>query len=333
MAKFSNFSNLYILFRAVSTVIAEQDTRIEEIINSSFISTAKGSRLDDKARDFGISRLRGTYAIGTCLCKGPSTNLPTGTILQSSDQLLQFKISNTISLPAAIETPIVIEALTTGEAYNLSQGSVLYSNLFPSHTFTIGKYRDPISRVAIGSLSNGSSIESDDDFRNRIKATFSGNLTQKGTLSYIREEVRKLPFISRVYIKEHQPVTGYFSVFVDITDSESIKVITNLIREIKPIGTAFLVRPIRTKPIDVSLEIVVSSSYASTISASIRESLSNYFSNLGLDDTVDPSDINNAARKVLGVNKVKVLSPALPIFPTSSLISDMGTLDISIRVV
>lgn len=333
MAKFSNFSNLYILFRAVSIVIAEQDVRINEIVDSSFISTAKGSRLDDRARDFALYRLRGTYSTGACLCKGPNTSIPQGTILQSSDQSLQFKVSNTISLPSSIETPISIEALSIGDSYNLSQGSVLYSNLFPSHSFVIGRYRDPISKVAVGSLSNGTSIEKDEEFRNRIKATLSGKLSQKGTIAAIREEVRKLPFISRVYVKEHQPVTGYFTVFIDVTDSESIKIVTSLLREIKPIGTAFLVRPIKTRPIDVSLEVVVSSSYASSISSSIKEALASYFSNLGLEDVVEPSDINNTARRVTGVNKVKVVSPSLPIYPSASLISDMGSLDISIRVV
>jgi hypothetical protein len=330
MAKFSSYSNLYILFRSIATVLVEQDVRLKEVIDNSFISTASGSNLDARAADFNIFRLRGTFTTGSCLVKGPATLIPKGTVLYSSDQLLQYEIYSDLKL-TSLEAPSLIKALGIGEEYNLPQGSFLYSNLFPSHSFVIGRYRDPITKLPIGSLSHGSNKETDSEFRSRIRSLISGGFSNHGTPSSITQEITKLPFISRVFIKEHTPVTGYFTVFVDITDSQLIKEVDYLIRKIKPVGTAFLIRPLRTRPIDISIEIVLGGYSDSSITDRAKRVLSSYFSSLPLGSEVNPLYIRDALVAAIPMKSLSISKPSLPIQLSNESVADLGKVDISIR--
>jgi uncharacterized phage protein gp47/JayE len=333
MAKFSSYSNLYILFRAIATVVVEQDVRLKEIIDSSFISTATGSYLDRRAADFGMYRLKGSYTTGSVLVKGPSVALSRGTILYTSDQTYQYEVGSSVTIPSTIEAVLTIKALGIGGEYNLPQGTFLYSNLYPNHSFVVGRYRDPITRVVVGSLSNGSSVESDSEFRSRIGSKLSGGLSQTGTIRSIREELLKLPYLTRVYIKEHTPITGYFTIFIDTQDSELIKTISSLVQSIKPIGVAFLVRPLRTKAIDVSVEVIVNNYQEGSISTVINRTLSSYFSSLSLGASINPTYIRDALISIPSINSVLVTKPSLPISLPTQAVADLGKVDISIRTI
>lgn len=331
MAKFSNFSNLYILFRSVATVIVEQDVRLKEIIANSFVSTAIGSALDNRAMDFNIKRLTGSFSSGSCLVKGPAILIPKNTILYSSDQTIQYETYSDLKTNT-LEASLTIRALGIGSDYNLPQGTYLYSNLFPAHSFVVGRYRDPITKIPIGSLSNGSNRETDSEFRSRIRSLLSGGFTRNGTLYNLNLEISKLPYISRVFIKEHQPVTGYFTVFIDVQDAELIKQVDSLVKSIKPVGVAFLIKPLRTKPIDVSIEVTLKGYSDPSLATSIKTTLSSYFSNLPLGAKVDPVLIRDALILNTSVTSLSISKPQSSIQLSNDSIADLGKVDIAIRI-
>lgn len=325
LAKFSPYSNVYALFRSISSVLAEQDTRLNNSSKESFISTATGSNLDRKAADFALYRLAGSKASGSILVKANRTGrLLKGTILNLPSRSLQYKVLSDINLRPG-EALGKVEAVSEGSEYNLIQGSKLYSVTFSDIDITVGYTRNAITGQAVGSISGGSLTETDSEFRSRILSNLRKKDRYLGTLSSLREEILKLPYVSKVFIANHKPVTGYFTVYVDNRDSKNLNYISLLIESIKPVGTLFLLKPLVLKPISIRVECPVERS-----TNNLKESISNvvveYVEQLSMGNEFNISDLNHLLSQVNP--KAKVVSPATNINPTDDSVISISSLTV-----
>jgi uncharacterized phage protein gp47/JayE len=327
MAPFLKFSNLYALFRAVSSVITEQDAKIQNLSNEAFIYTATKDFLDRKAMDYGILRLDGTKAVGSILIKGPRTTIPKGLILDTPNQYLQYETIESTTSFNDVEIPIRIMSLARTSQANLPSGTRLYTSLFPSHSFTVGAYRDG-SSVAQRGFTGGSELETDDEFRDRILSIIKGPNT--GTISAIRNSLKTLPFLERVYIEEHSPVSGYFTVATDITDLENINQMKELINQIKPIGISYKIRTLSSQIVDINIRLKLNSlSQTSTIDSQIKTNLRTLNRVFIPNQSLTKDMISGIVLQVPGVQGLDILAPIYDVTPSNGNLLQIDKVDIN----
>lgn len=327
MASFLRYSNLHILFRAIASVISELEVKLQNIENESYIRTATKDYLDRRGKDYGVFRLNGTKAVGSVLVKGPRINLPKGIILDTPNQSIQYETTQSITTFEEIEMPISIISLSRSSLANLPSGTRLYTPLFPLHSFTIGKYRDGLG-IPQGGLVGGSEVETDDSYRDNILRNIKGPNT--GTIASILSSLRSLPFIEKVYIEEHSPVSGYFTVVTDITDMENINQMKELINQVKPIGVSYMIRTLSSQLVDINLKLKITSlTLTSSIDTKLKTDLRSLNSSFKPNQSLTRETISGIVLQVPGVVGLDIVSPLQDISPSSGNLLQVDKVDIS----
>lgn len=319
LASFTQYSNIYIIFRAVASIISDQYTYLNNVILNSTILSATGLNLDDRAKEYNLFRLPGSYATGYIYCTSPTNiTLPINTIFSAPNSTYQFQTTQSYSITTS-GTFVSIQSLSPTEAANIANGVVLTSSLYPSIKAVVGNTLD-INGLPTGSLLGGVSPELDYAFRQRILGYL--NTLQKGTLSTITNTLQNFG-INIFYIKESYPVTGYFTIYIDTTNQSILDSIENNIILIKPIGTSFELKGISYTYIDLTFAVTVSSlTLASTISDSIKTNCYNYASSLTLNQNVYPVNFAVVCSNIVGVTSIRLTDPTASIIVpnTDSLI-------------
>lgn len=325
---FAPYTNLYAIFRAFSSVITEQEFSLARFKDLLYINSSNGVDLDTKARDYDLYRLRGSLSKGFVLVSGYPVNISKGTILTSSSRGLEYELTTDVSVVDGSEIPVGIKSISYSELTNLEAGSVLYSSLFPSHTFIVGKYRDTVTNKPIMNLSGGSGIESDQDLRSRILTRIKG--TEYGTKLAIEQAVKKLDSVNQCYIYESTPMTGYFTVYIDSSDLEVLSEVKREINKYKPIGVRYEVKVISYTPIDVYMQVKLNNlQAASSISSLIKGNLSILSSSLKPGETLYKSHIMQQASRANGVREIIVTSPSTDIIPKNNSLVRIDNVNLS----
>jgi uncharacterized phage protein gp47/JayE len=318
LANFAPYSNTYALFRAIGSILSEQDTRLSNATEESFLLTATGRNLDRKAEDFGLYRLTGSKSKGSILVKASRDgSLLKGTILNTASNAIQFEVISDINYKAG-EVVGRVQAISNGSLYNLQPGTKLYSSTYDVD-ITVGYSRDPITGNALGSLEGGGTAETDEEFRTRILSSIRKKDRYLGTSNSIKEELLKLPYVTKVFILNHKPVSGYFTVYVDNRDSKNLNYIGLIIESIKPVGSLFILKPLSINSLSIRIEGEFSSSSEETRSL-ITETAYDYVNNLSIGQTFSVAELQ---RRLYQINsRVKLVSPTVDIKPdTESLLS------------
>lgn len=326
LANFAPYSNTYALLRSIASVLTEQDTRLSNSIDESFISTATGSNLDRRAADFGLYRIAGSKSKGSILIKSNrELSIKRGTILTNSSSSLQYEVLLDITVKVG-ESSGKISSLGYGYINNLTAGTRLYSSIYDLE-ITVGYSRDVITGRALGDLSGGKSQETDDEFRKRILSSIRRTGSNLGALSYIKEQLLLLPYVTKVFIYNHKPVPGYFSVFVDTRDSKQINSIELLLNSIKPVGSLALVKPLKLVSLSIRIECEdVSANNAQSIKSSMTEAISSYVSSLSLGEPLVLQELKNICYQVH--SKSKVISPVTDVATDSESLLSLSSLQV-----
>jgi len=316
LSRFNPYSNLYIIFRAISSVITEQDSKLRNIYNEAFIKTATKEYLDRKGRDYGVYRLDGSVGYGSVLVKGTKTNIPKGLILETPNQYLQYETTESITSFEDIELPIKVMSLARASQANISPGTFLYSSLFPNHSFIVGRYRDN-DGVVKGGINGADDKEDDEQYRARILSLIKGPNT--GTVDAIYNSLKTLPFINRVYIEEHSPVSGYFTIVTDITDRVNLNKITDVINRVKPIGVSFRIRSLTIETVDINLRVkVISLDNISLIDNQIKVELKKLNNVLTPNQSLSKDSLSGILYQIPYIQSVDILSPLYNVSPSVS---------------
>lgn len=314
LANFNPFSNVGAIITSIATVINSQDNVLDEIYASLFLDTTANVSLDNRGLDFGLTRLEGRRATGSILLTNLTRDLPAGTILTDPSTRNQYTVLSNISASnLGAEVIGVIEANAAGAQYNAAPGTRLVSSLYPSVSIAVGRQRSNVTNAIEGSLTNGINRESDEEFRFRIRqfVRTQGQATPQSITNFIDG----ISGTGRIFLVEHVPITGYFTVFIESRDAKVMEEVERSLDLVKPAGVVGLVKSLEQRNIDITAIITVGDTLEiSRIRQDLRAELTQYMTGLTIADTVSIGSISRVINNVDGVFS-SVLS-----FPSSNII-------------
>lgn len=308
LAEFKDYSNIYIIFRSIANLLVEQSSQLEEEKDQNFLSKASGFELDRFGLLYGKVRDEGQYARGFVLAKSTSKSqeLEAGIILTTADGNSQFTLEQDIVLRDNLELPISVKSTVRTSESNLPSGTRLYSSFYNDVEFIVGKYRNNLSTPVIG-LTGGKLAENDLLFKDRLILHLS-NL-EKGTLNAIRSEVLSQG-LTKVFILEQVPVTGYITIYVNTTNQEKINSLYTFVDEVKPAGLAYNIEPVKYVTVDLNINIrVVTGSDIDNTIAQIRTEIYESVDNLEMGESLSMSLLLSLVLNVSGVSTANVTNP------------------------
>lgn len=311
LSNFSPYSNVYILYRAVAIALVEQDSIIDGMVSGFHLATATGADLDKRANDYGLTRLSGSGAKGWVLAKSTeSVLLQAGTLLTDPTARYQYEVKEKVYVGVGVEVPIYVQSTSGTANSNLPAGTNLTSSFYPSMTFVVGRYRNTSTDGTVGEVGGGTDREDDASLRSRLLQHLKNRSTSNKDSIYLA--VRSVPGISRVILVEHDPITGYFTVYVDTNDSTLLNTVRNVVDKVKAAGVSHLVRPLIPTPINIEISVLGDRDIDSDV---LRANIVSLIEGTPPTNTIYLDSIRAAALKVSGVVKVISITPNTDILP------------------
>jgi uncharacterized phage protein gp47/JayE len=292
LSNFSPYSNVYILYRAVAIAIAEQDSLIEGMVSGFHLATATGMNLDKRANDYGLTRLAG------------------GVLLTDPTSRYQYEVKEKVYVGVGVEIPIYIQSTSGTASSDLPSGTYLTSSFYPSMSFVVGRYRDTSSGAAIGAIEGGLDRESDTSLRARLLQHLRNNSTSNRDSIYLA--VRSVPGINRVVLVEHEPITGYFTVYVDTNDATLLTKVRAVVDTVKAAGISYLVRAMLPTPINIEISVSGARDIDSDV---LRAALTSMIESTTPASPIYLDSIRATALKVAGVSRVVSITPNTDVLP------------------
>jgi uncharacterized phage protein gp47/JayE len=312
ISNFSPYSNIYILYRAVAMALAEQDSLIEGMLSGFHLATASGGDLDRRASDYGITRLAGSGASGWVLAKSTeAVLLQPGALLTDPTSRYQYEVTQRAYLGAGVEVPIYVQSTSGSSGSNLAAGTYLTSSFYPSITFTVGRYRDTSNGTPVGAVGGGSDRETDNSLRARLLQHLRNRSTSNKDSIYLA--VRAVPGVSRVVLVEHDPITGYFTVYVDSNDSVLLTRVRAVVDSVKAAGVSYLVRPMVPTPINIDISVTGTTDIDTDV---LRAAIVNLIVSTPPSSPIYVDAVRGVALKVAGISRVVSIIPSNDILPT-----------------
>jgi uncharacterized phage protein gp47/JayE len=307
LASFTNYSNMYMIARAFAGVASQQYSDLDNYYLNSFLATATGDNLDARARDYNLIRAGGSFATGYVFATSATNiTIPSGSILNSPNVNYQFQITQEVTV-TSIGVYAPISSLINTELANLNAGTVLTSAFYPNVKFVIANSVD-LNGAYLGGLQGGRSPETDVNFRARILSQV--NNQTRGTLESVINKLNELN-IAKFFIKESYPVTGYFTVFIDSLEQSLMDLVEENLMLVKPVGTAFEVKPIQSQFINLRFVVTLTSiEFAESVSNSIREICYNYFESLELGQELFPVNLAILCSNLQGIRDIRIVDPS-----------------------
>ena len=327
LANFPNFGNLYSIFRAVGSTIIEQDVALDTLNSNLFLTTATGDSLDAKANEFNIQRKLGTPSAGGIICLGSSINIPPNTILTDPKTGLQFSVTERIIIGGTrgVGSIKCTEFTSSG---NLRPGVELLSSVFSNIKFIVGNSYDPFTSSYKGGLVGGSSREEDAELKTRILTTL--NSLSLSTLDAIELAALNINGITKVSVVENEPSLGYITVYINNSQTNTIKLVEQQLNLVKPVGVALQVKTFNNILIDVNLSIsTFSNTNTSLLNNSIVDAIQTYINSLNQGDTITRESLAGSILKLGSVNNVNILTPASNILIKSNEVASLNNINIS----
>jgi uncharacterized phage protein gp47/JayE len=328
LSDFVPYSDIHILFRAIASVLSEREVSLTNLFNLFYIYTAKGSYLDRRAKDYGLTRLLGSKAQGWVLVNSPNqdTNIPKGLILIAPGGVLQYEVTYNVLSPKGIEVLTSIESLNQDPFANLPAGVQLYSNFYPQVNFVVGRYRN--SNGPQQGLVGAGEVESDEAFRDRLlRWLVRGSPVSKESLTLMLESV---PGLGKVFIQEHYPITGYMTVYLGTSDSVLLNKARALVNTNKAAGVSFNISSIQKAEVNISVALTTSTTLDAV---QIRSAISSYIHRLQVGAPLLVSDLSSyISQQSPSIKSVEVLNPltSIPARPGQAL--SPGDIEVTIKV-
>lgn len=327
LADFPQYGNLYAIFRAIGSTIVEQDVSINTLTSNLFLSTATGSSLDAKAREFNIIRKLGTPASGGIVCLGTNNNIPPNTVLTESNSGLQFLVTDRIILSNSRSFGS-IKCTEFTPLGNLRAGTELVSSLFPNTKFIVGTSYNTFTSTYNGGLIGGSIREEDDVLRTRILETLQS--LSLSTIEALRLSALNINGITKVAVVENQPSLGYITIYINNSQTNILKTVETELNLIKPVGVAINVKTFTNIPIDINLSIsTLSSTNTAQLNNSIIDAIQTYITSLNEGDTLTREAIAGSVLRLPNIINVNILAPSSNIVTSENEVPVLNNINIS----
>jgi uncharacterized phage protein gp47/JayE len=326
---FPDKGNLYAIYRSVALVIQEQNTKLQTINQNLYLDTASGEALDYKALEYNISRSNGAGSSGSVIILGNISSVSANTILTDNNTRLQFQVQDRVSVTngRGVASVLCTEYTSLG---NLPAGTELYNSVYSNVRFIVGSTYDPLLNQYVGSLNGGSSAESDDQLRARVKSTIQ-NLGLS-TLNALKQRAINISGVSKVDIIENEPSIGYITVYIDNSNQQIINKTKIILDRVKPIGTALIVKSFDPVLININLAITTfNNSNLGNLRQRIILALNDYISSITFNNEITTEGIAGSIFNTQGVVNVKVINPTSSISIKKNEIISLGTVNITFK--
>ena len=267
------------IFEANASVVLWLQWLVLCVLQTTRASTSSGPDLDSWMLDFGQTRLPAAPATGIVsfsrFAANLPANIPTGTVVKTTDGLLSFSVSIDQSLSiwqasssgyvvpngvSSVDLPVI--CTTSGSVGNVLAGTIT----------VIAASLPGVDLVTNANpLSNGIDAESDQAFRSRFQ-NYLASLS-RATLTAVKNAIANVRQGLDVAVEENTAANGMVQVgsFLIIVDdgtgypsSDLLSAVATAVDMVRPIGTSFNVVPPLVLTVNVSLTAVLTSADVST---------------------------------------------------------------------
>ena len=313
LANFPEYGNLYIIFRSLASVISEQDAELDSMYDSLFINTSNDKNLDQRAKEYGLERQKGTKAYGSVIVENSlpisgnfNTKIKRGTILLNPFTNKQYMVLKDVSL-VGFRTLLEVESLEESSDSNLIAGTKLISNFYRNSNFIVGDTFNQLTNQYEGDIVGGSEKETDSLLRARILEVIK--IKQSSTIRAIELAARSVRGVNNVLIEENVPTSGYINVFIDNTNFNVINEVKLRVERAKPLGVILSVKSFENTPININLTVsLYNQEDLANKDANIKSSITNFVSNL--DQNFSKESLAGLILNNRYVRNVQVISPS-----------------------
>jgi len=301
-----------------STVYGNMYVTLKEIENQSNLDTATGLGIDKHGSLYNLERYAGTKSTGYVTVTNDSTTttliISTTSIFvteRTTDAVL-FKANITTEVPIGQTKNIYIESIEVGKNQNVGVGSItkIYINdalaqeVSDTYTCTNTSYVSGVSNI----FNDGSDLESDVDYKARIKRTTTRTVTSRKDA--IKNAVTNLSTTSFVKVQDWEEnkllATGTFNVMVvgegdKLISKADLDVIQTTVDLYKPIGTSYSISRPHPVYIDLDLSIYIDTKYWSDVTeieSDVGTTITNYINSLTIGEDFKQSQLLKEILKV-----------------------------------
>ncbi|MEI2418831.1 baseplate J/gp47 family protein [Arthrospira platensis SPKY2] len=308
LSLFPTYSNLYVIFRAIASIITDQEFLFNEELIKHNILYAEGVDLEVIGSQYNVYRLEGSKASGYVLASGPDQIIRKGSILSNVSQDLEYEVTSNVNIIQGVETPIPVLSKISSSLSNQISGTYLYSRSNSNVKFIVGDRRDNYNNI-IGGIVGGLDKEKDSDFRKRITNSINGVLTS-GSFTNIYINLKSLDFIGDLFIREHFPVPGIVSIYSNVKDAELIKEMEDKLLPLRPLGVTIIFKPILRYSVNLDLQININNfNQIEQIDSYIDSEVYNYFSSLSIGEKLKRDELKSKLLKSNLLSSLTILKP------------------------
>lgn len=304
-----------ILLGIAASLGEELDSNSFRRLLSTFISTAEGAELGTLADDhYGLTPQGSVKAlVPLSLSRDDASEsllIPFGALFSGAGGV-QFAVSSDVLMLGTSET-VTAEAVLAGHTGNVPIGS-------------IGSVVDPGLASAGISVDNeepaagGRDAETDDQFRQRVR-DFLASLT-KGVCAAVEFGAKSVPGVDNVFVDEDAGPPGIVYV-ADVTGLSNTALVEAVKLELlnwRAAGITFdvVAASVFVPDIDLSLVIPANSSLTSfEIKQRVTTAVLAYVNGLNIGDTLERSEIEQAAKATGVITKATANSPVGDLDPS-----------------
>jgi Baseplate J-like protein len=320
----------YTLLRSFASSLQQLELLQEQQFVEVDITTAKGAALDSYCRPFGVYRQPENPAAGWLLvASNENTQLLNGSVFTEITAGTQYLLnsSTTIQLTAQVEQAVPVIAAGLGNQYDLSAGTLLYSNQSSIVSAVVG-YERKYDGSACGDLTGGQLAESDSSLRQRWYSLLrAGGLLTNQTL---RTLVIQHPQVAEATVTTPQP--GIVLVVVKAISStpELVIDLENLIRPYL-IAAIVVVRLAQVQPLTVDITLTpLSSADLNQVKTDVEAAVLVYFRQARAQRYFAPADLQQQLTS-LG-KSVLVTNPVSPLSWNELSFIELGGLNVNFRL-
>lgn len=286
LSNFPDHGNLWAIVRALGSVAQDQFQATASTKQSMFIQYATGSDLDLHAANYGLTRLGGSTARGYVLISLTGSSniaIPAGTVITIGGHCYTINTASTIY--SNVEIPVACTSTNKGSIYNVAAGQAGSIAGYPNLSIVVGQYRT--KGVAQVNIAGGIDAENDVVLRTRILSLF-----QRGAPSLQSLILDQVAGISRVNIVEPSSGGGYFWVYVDSNDYDTLNQVKTVVNQYRPIGIAAIVSSLQIVNYNFTLAVSLSTTTSvSTFESNANSTLSQYLASLAPGTSLSLTDL------------------------------------------
>ena len=282
---------------------------------ANYISTATGIDLENKASDFGLTRLTASYSTGY-LIFGRSTYsstyipIPIGTIAttasSSASNAIQFETTEyAVMNPGSLTIRVAARARESGSLGNAAIASIVVLTNPPSGIEFV---------TNATAFSGGTDDETDEELRSRITSYL--NSLQRGTKDALEAAAKSVASVEDAYVEENTPTYGFANCWVSdssgTASDELLDSVQTVLEEYKPIGSTIVSKAPLIHSIDIEAWITLSQGFSfPSVQALIEDAIYTFLSTKKIGEDVYRSEIIDIIQAINGVKKVDTSTETL----------------------